>query len=893
VSPLLLQFLAETRECLERIASQLLALESNPDDEGRINELFRLVHTLKGNAGLFEFRHLTRVLHAGEDLLDAVRERRVGFSAEMADRLFDCMDLVAQLTDGIEQHGVEPDIYEGRAVELAAELRAFLAKAVDTGSLGAADGGVGSTVANRSAPVAGSAGLPPTLREALARTSDSERLDAWYRVTSGSATLLRVRYEPEAECFYKGEDPFHQILQTPDLLALGASSRDAWPAPEALDAYRCVLCFDALTLATRQDLDELFRYVPEQITCVEESPLVLVFPEDSSDVSADLLDRAAAALAAHDLPGLRACIASLDSAPGGRSAGVWLAALVDERRTFDPAVVRVFLEALRAGRLPDWSATREVLDVPGAVVAGVERPLAAPDLALWEEIWGTQRDILDLPPDPATWAGRAAGVASTLEGLLASRWASDPADAVREALTPAIEKQDPAPLRELMDARTAPEGGARTPGATPVTAAPLGPVVPLPTSSATAAEQKYGRRAEDFAPDRGVAVLKVAQEKVDQLMDLIGELVVAKNSLPYLAVRAENDFGVRELARLIKNQYAVINRIAEEMQDAIMQVRMLPVGTILQRFPRLVRDLSRKLGKQVDLVMEGEDTECDKNIIEALADPLVHVLRNSLDHGLETPEERVAAGKPAMGTIRIRAFQEADRVILEVSDDGRGVDPAVVKRKAFEKGLIDEEKLEGLSDADAVQLIFLPGFSTAAEISDVSGRGVGMDAVRSAVGKVNGEVHFHSDKGSGTVMRITLPLSMAVTTVMMVETRGQSFGVPMDLVVETVRVAASDVRGFKRQKTVSLRGHVVPLLDLNHLLGIPEEQARNDDGELAVLVVRLQGGNVGLVVDDFHETLDIILKPLDGPLASLRGYSGTALLGNGAVLMVLDPKELV
>ena len=216
----------------------------------------------------------------------------------------------------------------------------------------------------------------------------------------------------------------------------------------------------------------------------------------------------------------------------------------------------------------------------------------------------------------------------------------------------------------------------------------------------------------------------------------------------------------------------------------------------------------------------------------------------------------------------------------------------LVKRKAFEKGLIDEARLESLSDQEAIQLIFLPGFSTAAEISDVSGRGVGMDAVRSAVERVHGTVELRSKPGAGTELRLTLPTSMAVTSVMMVTTAAQSFGVPMDLVVETVRVASSDIRAFKQQKATFLRGKVVPLFDLNGLLRLPAAQEVNDEGEFAVLVVRLHGENVGLVVDDFHETLDIILKPLEGPIADLPGYSGTALLGNGSVLMVLDPKNL-
>ena len=376
-------------------------------------------------------------------------------------------------------------------------------------------------------------------------------------------------------------------------------------------------------------------------------------------------------------------------------------------------------------------------------------------------------------------------------------------------------------------------------------------------------------------------------------MNLFGEMVVSKNALPYLAGRAETVFGVRELSREIKAQYAVINRIAEEMQDAIMQVRMMPVSFVFQRFPRLVRDTSRKLGKEVNLVLEGEETEADKNIIESLGDPLVHIVRNSLDHGFELPEVRRAAGKPAVGTLTIRATQESDRVVIEISDDGKGIDPEVIKHKAYEKGLIDEATMERMSDQDAVNLVFASGFSTMEVVSDLSGRGVGMDVVKTAVAKVNGTVALESAKGKGTRLRLSLPLSMAVTNVMIVESVGQSFGIPMDSVVETVRVPRSAIHTIKNNQATVLRGRIVPLKSINTLLEIDAPPKANAEDELAILVVRLGDEVVGLLVDDFHETIDIILKPMAGMLAGLSAYSGSALMGDGSVLMVLNIKEIL
>ncbi|MFD2235776.1 chemotaxis protein CheA, partial [Phaeospirillum tilakii] len=393
-------------------------------------------------------------------------------------------------------------------------------------------------------------------------------------------------------------------------------------------------------------------------------------------------------------------------------------------------------------------------------------------------------------------------------------------------------------------------------------------------------------------------VLKVDQVKVDTLMTLIGELVVSKNSLPFLARRAETVHGSREMGREIKDLYAVIDRLAQEMQAAIMAVRMLPVSEVFERFPRLVRDVARKLGKQVELVIEGEETAADKNIVETLGDPLLHILRNGLDHGIEPPDERAAAGKKPTARLLVRAFQESDQVVIEVVDDGRGIDPARIRAAAVAKGVIPPERAARLSDQEAVNLVFLPGFSTAGTISDLSGRGVGMDVVATTLEKAGGAVSLDSVPGQGTTVRLSLPLSMAVTRVMMVEAGGgRLFGIPMDQIAETVRIPPAAIRRIKQAEAFVLREAIVPLLRLDSLLGITgatgAEETAEAETEAAVLVVRLGGALTGLVVDHFREGMDIILKPFDGILAGIPGYAGTALLGDGRVLLVLNLKELL
>jgi two-component system chemotaxis sensor kinase CheA len=510
----------------------------------------------------------------------------------------------------------------------------------------------------------------------------------------------------------------------------------------------------------------------------------------------------------------------------------------------------------------------------------------APAQVALHAVLHAQREVLALPDDVPWLSGRLRAAATCLRSCLLAVGRDVELPQLDAAEQQALADCSARPLSAWLNAAFAPPQTSMQ----PASLAGKAQAAPGTVSDAQETEAKFSRRADDTSAPKS---LRVDQDKIDRLMNLIGEMVVAKNAIPYLADRAEDVFGVRELSREIKTHYAVINRISEEMQDAIMQVRMMPVSFVFQRFPRLVRDTSRRLGKDVNLVLEGQDTAADKNIIESLGDPLVHIVRNSLDHGLELPEVRKAAGKPVVGTLRIVARQESDRVVIEISDDGKGIDPQVIKTKAFEKGLINASLLERISDQEAVNLVFAPGFSTAEIISDLSGRGVGMDVVRTAIEQVNGSIALESVKGRGTVIRLSLPLSMAVTTVLTVESDGQRFGVPMDMVLETVRVPRSALRTIKQSTATVLRNRIVPIRSLNSILGLAAPPLSNNDDELATLVVRVGDETLGILVDEFHQTADIILKPLGGVLSGLRSYAGSALMGDGSVLMVLNVKEIL
>jgi two-component system chemotaxis sensor kinase CheA len=742
----------------------------------------------------------------------------------------------------------------------------------------------------------------------LADVPEDVRMKA-YRQASDGAVLHWLDYAPAEECFFQGDDPFFQARGTPGLLWGSISARQSWPPLVELDAYRCALDFHLLSAAPRAELDEYYRYMPDQVRMVPVSPLSLALPAgdpNGGPVYEDFVVDALKLLGAGHIESLGRSARSLLELS---SPYLWLSSalrwllLVMELTPEDRKAFGTLIESLRHLKAPRW-ADHGLDDAANTAasatnVAAPESLLTPAETAALIALVAVQREILALPVAANWQLGRIKGVAATLSGCLKANGDLDALPGLEAATASALDEAAAAPLLLWLEGKfqhkqplLAPE--AATVAASPATGHEVASDLPAAApqvATESEGESKFGRRAEDIAA--GPRTLKVDQTKIDRLMDLIGEMVVSKNALPYLAGRAETVFGVRDLAREIKSQYAVINRIAEEMQDAIMQVRMMPVSFVFQRFPRLVRDISRKLGKDVNLVLEGEDTEADKNIIESLGDPLVHIVRNSLDHGFELPAVRVAAGKPATGTLTIRASQESDRVVIEIRDDGKGIDPTIIKRKAYEKGLIDEAALERMSDQEAVNLVFAAGFSTMEVVSDLSGRGVGMDVVRTAVEKVNGIVTLESEKGKGTRLRLSLPLSMAITNVMIVESDGQTFGVPMDSVVETVRVAQSSIRTIKKSLATVLRGRIVPLKSINTLLGLATAPKSNAEGELAVLVVRLGDESVGLLVDDFRETTDIILKPMTGMLAGLGAYSGSALMGDGSVLMVLNVKEIL
>ena len=342
----------------------------------------------------------------------------------------------------------------------------------------------------------------------------------------------------------------------------------------------------------------------------------------------------------------------------------------------------------------------------------------------------------------------------------------------------------------------------------------------------------------------------------------------------------------------MRREYEALERLAGEMHSATLQLRMVPVGQVFRSLPRLVRDMAQKLGKNVALVTRGETTESDRTVVDRLFEPLLHLVRNALDHGIEDPETRRAAGKSQTATLLIDASRAGDRLVVQVEDDGRGIDSAIIRRRAEQRGVLSAEELAGLSDQEVIDVIFAPGFSTAAETSEISGRGVGMDIVRTTIEQIGGRVAVRSQVGIGTTMRLDLPTNISMSRIMVVEAGQQVFGIPMDAVSETVRLNPDRITHIKQNDGFVLRNRVVPICSLAELMNLPVRPRGSSDMRLLV-VTEATGKIAALEVDAIRDRLEVVLKPMQGLLSNARGYAGTTLLGDGRVLLVLDLKEIL
>ena len=409
-------------------------------------------------------------------------------------------------------------------------------------------------------------------------------------------------------------------------------------------------------------------------------------------------------------------------------------------------------------------------------------------------------------------------------------------------------------------------------------------------STAKPAQQAPAKAAGQQTAKKAVVnrSVRVDIEKLDDLMNLVSELIIAKNGLASIS---GDDFAKKEKRTIYNEQIEYLERITSNIHQSVMKVRMVPIESVVNRFPRMIRDLSKKLDKPMELVMSGEETELDRTVIDEIGDPLMHILRNSADHGLESAEKRRALGKPETGLITLNAFQEGNSVIIECSDDGGGIDTEKVRRKAIEKGTITEEQAETMTEKDFIDLLFKPSFSTAEQVSDVSGRGVGLDVVKSKIESLSGTVECKTVLGQGTTFTIRLPLTLAIIQSLMVTIGEEKYAIPLGSIDTIEDIPVEEVKRVEKKEVINLRGSVIPLIRMAEVLDVPGE--RPEKNTVTMVVVAKGDKKAGLVVDDLIGQLEIVIKSIGKYINNSKMISGATVLGDGEVALILDANALV
>jgi Chemotaxis protein histidine kinase and related kinases len=392
-----------------------------------------------------------------------------------------------------------------------------------------------------------------------------------------------------------------------------------------------------------------------------------------------------------------------------------------------------------------------------------------------------------------------------------------------------------------------------------------------------------GRRESEKTRDNSI---RVDTSRLDQVLNLSGEIGLTKNRLNSLRTEILSGMTGPETLQALDAAVGQLDLLVSDLQNAVMKTRMQPIGRLFQKYPRIARDLARNLGKDVELVLAGEETEIDKTMIEDLSDPIIHLIRNAVDHGIESPLERLAAGKPEKSEVRLEARQEGDHIVILVADDGRGMNAERLRAKALEKGLISNEEANTMDERQSFNLVFLPGFSTAAKVSDVSGRGVGMDVVRTNIQKLNGSIEIKSELGKGTTFIISLPLTLAILPVLIVKLGEQPFAVPLSMVREILPIVAGEIQEVGGRATMVVRGEVLPVYPLSYLIGWPQEGTPG----YGVLMQTAETSFI-LAIDNFAGRDDAVIKSLEG--FRPKGVAGVTTLANGQIVLILDVKELL
>lgn len=834
---LLKDFFTEAEQMVEMLEANVLVLENEPGNSEAIDEIFRAAHTLKGSAATVQMSELSSFTHLIEDLLDEIRSGAVRATSEIIDALLESIDLVKAMIRSRE----EGKPYEGDTAAVTDRLRSFQA-----GSAKAVKGGRKGRRGRASGGQEEPAIPEPQGEEAAGDVEGAEAAP----VASATPPVPEAEISPEE----------HRLTEY-ELLEL----REAAPAGSVV--YRARVEFNPDNPMNSVGGIQVFAAIKKVGTVLKTVPEFERLYEDTFYSVVEYY------------------VAGSSGAERLREA----ATISDV--TLSAEVTEVGMPAARgpsAKEPAERQAAAPAASAPGAVGSG-EAASAAPVSELASQEVAAPPSEASPPPAAAPAAASAPSPAS----------AGAPAAPVTTGRPAGAEEGDEIEERARDSKRPTPKGSILrvdskridvllnlvseaviNKGAFNQISIQFGELQNEVQSSGTA----YRERLRELFTAVGVALEQVREGQ--PVREIRRDLLARFGDLAELLDPLEAK--LKSSVSKFRNTAQNLGRITTELHERVLQIRMVPIAQIFTRFPRLVRDLSKSLGKQVDLIIEGEDTELDKSVIEDLLDPLIHCVRNSIDHGIESTERRVAIGKPAAGRVLLRAKNEGNLIVIEVSDDGAGIDLEAVHRRAAERGIIHPSK--SLSEVEAFGLIFEPGFSTAKQVSDISGRGVGLDVVKRQIEKLNGQVTVWSERSVGTRFTIKLPLTLAIIQGLLIRVGPEIYAIPVASVVESHRIKMSQVRMLDNYEVIEVRDDVISLMRLNRIFKVPSDEQRD---VAFVVIVGSSDKKIGLMVDALIGEEDVVIKPLKDRYSASPGVAGATILGDGRVALILDVGQLL
>ena len=899
MDPLLEQFLQEARENLAFIDQNIE--EIGGDDPELLNSVFRAAHTLKGGSGIVGFESVKEITHHAEDLLDMLRGGKLEFKPAMTEALFDAFDEVMNLIEAAEENEDIVDADEATVKNIVTILSAQMGKEL----VSEVQWELPFTFVDDPSAVIN---FPLKTLNGVSSVKVNFTNSALNEEFCTSENFYAVTFDVDESCMVYGNDPIYTLSLLGDKV-LGVfscmSENNAMSVLSGTEDEDGLLLKSSLTAyiyATYEEIeDSLFNFIDELQLLPLDIQTLLSINVGNSGLAIDSLK---------ELSGL--------------AKGLNIATIRDEVKRSMELVGSESLQHAQLQRFLDIVGLIKENDIPklanfftnlhkGEVVQSsnnlVVKNLVAEET---EVVLSEVEENLLNEPTKVNDATKAVLEGIINQQLIAIEFIECDDDLVRvESIMDSIRKYFPLMPevflnKEEIERFLKSELGLASSSIEEITGLgrelvveKVSEVIPVLTEKnpeptvgiqTQKQEQKVAKKTLKAETQKAVVgkTVKIDQESIDSLMNVAGELLVAKNSLPYLAdgvVAMTHDVIKRE----IMEKYIFINRLTEQLQDLIMGMRMLPISYVFDRYPKLVRDIAKKLGKKVKLEMQGGETKLDKNMIEMLADPMIHIMRNSLDHGIEMPENRIQKGKEESGSVTLRAYAESDRIVIEIIDDGAGINTERVAHKVLEKGLMTIEEIDALSEDERSELVLLPGLSTAESITEFSGRGVGMDVVKKSIESFGGTIGIKTKANQGTVITLAIPVSLAVTSLLHIQMNNIHYGIPMDSVSETVKIEKSEIEYLNNEPFIYLRGEVIPLLFIKSML----DDSNIDTKPLSIVVLNIKNNLLAVVVNNFLGQLDVVQKPLVGMMAGHPLFSGTALLGNGQIIMAMDPLGLL